>query len=104
MHVVGPARAVDVQTGCGISSPVFNNTMNYQKLIRHTTVAALALSAATWAGAEGARPHWEYKDEHRPPPPAPRPPPILPGSPLAPRQDHNPAHTPAPPTCGVAGF
>eukprot|EP01036_Dinobryon_divergens_P004258 gene4258-5617_t len=38
--------------------------MKYQTLIRHTTVAALALCAASWAGAEGAHPHWGYKGKH----------------------------------------
>lgn len=38
--------------------------MTYQKLIRHTTLAALALCTATWAGAQGSHPHWEYKGKH----------------------------------------
>lgn len=38
--------------------------MKLQKLIRHFTVAALALCAATWANAEGPRPHWEYEGKH----------------------------------------
>ncbi|RYF64337.1 MAG: carbonic anhydrase family protein [Comamonadaceae bacterium] len=38
--------------------------MKYQTLIRQTAVAALALCAVTWASAEGAKPHWEYKGKH----------------------------------------
>lgn len=38
--------------------------MTYQTLIRHTAVATLALCAVTWASAEGAKPHWEYKGKH----------------------------------------
>ena len=53
-----------MRAGCSISSPVFNKTMKYQTLIRHTTVAALALCAASWAGAEGAHPHWGYNGKH----------------------------------------
>ena len=38
--------------------------MTHQKLIRRSAIAALALCAATWAVAEGAHPHWEYKGKH----------------------------------------
>ena len=33
-------------------------------LIQKTTLFALLLCAATWASAEGAQPHWEYKGNH----------------------------------------
>ncbi|BEP93136.1 carbonic anhydrase family protein [Acidovorax sp. A79] len=57
------AHAADVQVGSGFSSTVFSKTMTYQKMIRHTALAVLALCAATGAGAQSP-PHWEYKGKH----------------------------------------